>query len=102
VPYGHSKKYKTFEPAYYAGLSTLPNQEYDMGVQVGGSFLNLLDAKLRMGGVGYISNTYFGAGLSISYHPKLGGKYLNFAPNVSYLFSSERNNLSLGLLFQVW
>ena len=102
VPYGHTKSYKRFEPAYYAGLGLLPTEEYDMGIQAGGSFVNLFDAKLRMGGVGYISNTYFGIGPSISYHPTIGGKHLNFAPNVSYLFSSQRNNLSLGLLFQVW
>lgn len=102
VPYGHTKTYGTYEPAYYVGLGLLPTEEYDMGIQAGGSFVNLFDAKLRMGGVGYISNTHFGIGPSISYHPKIGGKHLNFAPNLSYLFSSVRNNLSLGLLFQVW
>jgi len=102
VPYGHSKKYGLFEPAYYVGLALLPMEEYDIGLIGGGSFVNVLDAKLRLGGIAYISNSYFGVGASLSYHPKIGGKYLNFAPNISYLFSAERNNLSLGMLFQVW
>ena len=102
VPYGHSKKYKRYEPSYYVGTSLLPTLGYDMGIQAGGSFVNLFEAKLRIGGVGYISKDYFGVGPSISYHPKIGGKYLNFAPNISYLVSSEKQALSLGLLFQVW
>ena len=68
----------------------------------GGSFLNLYDAKLRLGGTGYISNSYFGIGPTISYHPKIAGKHFNFAPNISYLLSSDRDHLSLGLIFQVW
>ena len=91
-----------WDRVFYLGVGFLPNKSFEAGLSASASMFNTWEGQLRLGGQALISNEFFGIGPSVSYHYRMDGRYLNFAPNVSYLLSSNSQELTLGLSFQLW
>ena len=96
------KTYDLFDPSFLMGSSYryLGNE---IGLTLGASLFNFRKAQFRIGGLSVIESSYLGFGASFSYHYLFGSKHLNVAPYGSYIWGiNNDNDISLGLVFQVW
>jgi len=97
-----NNKLSLFTPTFLAGVGYSVAQD-QMGVVIGGSFLNLGGGKIRIGADVLFNTSYLAGGVMASYHYMLGGKYLNIAPMMGALLGTDNQlTLQVGLLFQVW